>query len=175
MELIITTLILPSLAFLLSILLLLHPKLSKNPARATRRPSGPWNLSFLGSIHHLVDRQPHLALRDLAERHGLVMRLKLGEVDAVVVSLSGAAAQVVASRPRLFAMEIICYDNRDISFAPYGGYWRALRRVCMQELLGARKVWQFAALAEAEASSLVNEINAVASAGGGAAPVNFFF
>ncbi|CAN6287613.1 unnamed protein product [Urochloa humidicola] len=145
-----------------------------------RRPPGPRGLPFIGSIHHLLTSQPHAALRDLALKHGPVMYLRLGQVDAVVVSSPAAAREVLrdsdaafASRPRLIGGEIICYGGLDIALAPYGAYWRALRKLATLELLSPRKVRQLAPVRDAETLSLVGDLRAAAAAagGGGGEPV----
>uniref|UniRef100_R7WBG7 Cytochrome P450 99A2 n=1 Tax=Aegilops tauschii TaxID=37682 RepID=R7WBG7_AEGTA len=111
------------------------------------RPPGPWSLPFIGSLHHLLTPLPHVALRDLAKKHGPVMYLRLGQVDAVVISSPAAAQEVLrdkdinfASRPSILASQICLYGNLDVAFAPYGAYWRTMRRLCTTELLSARKV-----------------------------------
>lgn len=130
-----------------------------------RRPPGPRALPFIGCIHHVLTSQPQAALRDLAQKHGPVMYLKLGQVDTVVISSPTAAQEALrekdrslASRPSLLGSEIICYGNRDIAFAPYGDYWRSLRKMCTVELLNASKVRRFAAIRDSETMSLVREI-----------------
>ncbi|KAJ1284273.1 hypothetical protein BS78_03G192300 [Paspalum vaginatum] len=112
------------LGLLISLLTVLAPRAE---SKKRRRPPGPWGFPFVGSIHHLLTSQPQDALRDLAERHGPVMYLRLGQIDTVVVSSPAAAQEVLqasdlsfASRPSLLAGEIICYGNADIAFAPYG-------------------------------------------------------
>ncbi|CAL4934593.1 unnamed protein product [Urochloa decumbens] len=141
-----------------------------------RQPPGPRGLPFIGSIHHLFTSQPHAALRDLASKHGPVMYLRLGQVDAVVVSSTAAAQAVLrdgdaafASRPRMIGGEIICYGGLDIAMAPYGAYWRALRKLATLELLSPRKVKQLAPVRDAETLSLVGDLRAAAAAG---EPVN---
>ncbi|XP_066347587.1 9-beta-pimara-7,15-diene oxidase-like [Miscanthus floridulus] len=161
--------------FLLGLMLILVSFLS-HKARGksmNRRPPGPWALPFVGCIHHLLTSQPQAALRDLAQKHGPVMYLKLGQIDTVVISSPTAAQEALrekdlslASRPSLLASEIICYGNRDIAFAPYGDYWRLLRKMCTVELLNASKVRQFAAIRDSETMSLVREILCAAAAGG---------
>lgn len=151
----------------------------KHKARArsmNRRPSGPWALPFVGCIHHLLTSQPQAALRDLAQKHGPVMYLKLGQVDTIVISSPMAAQEALrekdlslASWPSLLGSEIICYGNRDIAFSPYGDYWRSLRKMCTIELLNASKVRQFAAIRDSETMSLVREIRRTTATG---EPVN---
>ncbi|CAN6310305.1 unnamed protein product [Urochloa humidicola] len=142
---------------------------SRAKTKDRRRPPGPRGLPFIGSIHHLLTSQPHAALRDLALKHGPVMYLRLGQVDAVVVSSPAAAREVLrdsdadfASRPRLIGGEIICYGRLDIAMAPYGAYWRALRKLATLELLSPRKVRQLAPVRDAETLSLVGDLRAAA-------------
>ncbi|OEL29927.1 hypothetical protein BAE44_0009054, partial [Dichanthelium oligosanthes] len=45
-----------------------------------RLPPGPWQLSVIGSLHHLRGSLVHCALRDLSIRHGPLMFLKFGKV-----------------------------------------------------------------------------------------------
>ncbi|EMS61516.1 Cytochrome P450 99A2 [Triticum urartu] len=111
-----------------------------------KRPPGPWCLPLIGNLLHLLTSQPQAALRDLARKHGPVMSLRLGQVDAVVISSPAAAQEVLrdkdltfASRPSMLTSDIILYGNMDIAFAPYGPYWRMLRKLCMVELLSAHK------------------------------------
>ncbi|VAH83596.1 unnamed protein product [Triticum turgidum subsp. durum] len=111
-----------------------------------KRPPGPWCLPLIGNLLHLLTSQPQAALRDLARKHGPVMSLRLGQVDAVVISSPAAAQEVLrdkdltfASRPSMLTSDIILYGNMDIAFAPYGAYWRMLRKLCMVELLSAQK------------------------------------
>ncbi|KAK4420829.1 cytochrome [Sesamum alatum] len=85
------------------------------------------------------------------------MHLKLGEVDAVVVSSAEAAKEVLkmhdinfAYRPSLLVTDILCYGNTNIAFAPYGEYWRQLRKICTLELLSAKLVQSFGHIREEE-------------------------
>lgn len=148
--------------FLISILVLFS---SRSWRHTKRQPPGPWGFPFIGSIHHMLHSQPYIALRDLAKKSGPVMYLRLGEVDHVVISSPAAAQEVLqakdlnfASRPSLLVTEIIAYNNVDIAFAPYGPYWRMLRKICTLELLSTRKVRQFAPIRDSETMSLIGKI-----------------
>jgi len=166
--------------FLFSLLIIVSSyRHSSTPNSKRRRPPGPWAIPFVGSIHHMITSQPQAALRDLAEKHGPVMYLRLGQIDTVVVSSPAAAQEVLqtndvtfASRPALIAPEIICYGGLDLAFSPYGDYWRALRKLCVLKLLSTSKVRQLAPIRDSETMSLVTEICAAATAAGGKADVN---
>ncbi|KAF7010660.1 hypothetical protein CFC21_025050 [Triticum aestivum] len=174
MELSTATLLSISVASLAILVSLLSRKSA--PSSKKRRPPGPRCLPFIGSLLHHLTSEPQVALRDLAKKHGPVMYLRLGHVDTVVISSPAAAQEVLrdnnltfASRPSLVATEILCYGNTDIGFAPYGAYWRMLRKICTVEVLSARKVRQFAPIRDSEILSLVRNVRAAARGG---EPVN---
>lgn len=93
------------------------------------------------------------------------MHLKLGQVDHIIISSAEAAKAIMtthdltfASRPKLLAVQAMCYGGIDIAFSPYGSYWRQLRKICMLELLSAKRVTSFRACREEETSNLVQNI-----------------
>ncbi|KAL3821107.1 hypothetical protein ACJIZ3_007012 [Penstemon smallii] len=137
---------------------------SKNESESTLKlPPGPRKVPFIGHLHLLASyNPPHRTLRDLALKYGSsLMHLQLGEVSTVIVSSPEAAKQILkthdvifASRPSLLATEIICYDNTNIAFAPYGEYWRELRKICTLELLSIKRVQSLWSVREEEFSNL---------------------
>ncbi|KAK8919163.1 Cytochrome P450 71D7 [Platanthera zijinensis] len=141
--------------------------------RILRQPPGPWNLPVIGSLHHLLRPQPpHQILRRLSAVHGPIMRLKLGEIPAVVISSSAAAKEILkthdisfASRPIPSSLNVICYGGKDIAFAPYGDFWRQMRRLCLLELFSAKRVQSFRYIREAEISNLIRSIAEAAASG----------
>ncbi|KAK2965621.1 hypothetical protein RJ640_027036 [Escallonia rubra] len=66
---------------------------------------------------------------------------------------------IFAQRPYLLASRIISYDSTNIGFAPYGDYWRQLRKICITELLSIKRVQTFRRIREDEVSSLIREIS----------------
>lgn len=139
----VTLLFLPLVTAVILVLCSLKP----SPGSKKQQPPGPWRLPLIGNLLDLDTSQPHVALRDLARKHGPVMYLRLGQVDAVVISSPAAAQEVLrdkdltfASRPNLLAAEIILYGYMDVGFAPYGAYWRTLRKLCISKLLSAHRV-----------------------------------
>nr|BAM68820.1 putative cytochrome P450 monooxygenase CYP71AV11v1 [Artemisia capillaris] len=135
----------------------------------------PWRLPIIGHMHHLIGTIPHRGLMDLARKYGSLMHLQLGEVSAIVVSSPKAAKEIFTTyditfgnRPETLSGEIIGYHNTDIVFAPYGEYWRQVRKICTLDLLSAKKVKSYQSLREEECWNLVQEIKA----SGSGRPVN---
>ncbi|KAK3122497.1 hypothetical protein QOZ80_8AG0614420 [Eleusine coracana subsp. coracana] len=112
-------------------------------------PSPPGGLPIIGHLH-LMGAQPHLALRDLAKKHGDLMLLRLGAVPNLIVSSACAAEAVMrthdhvfASRPRSTVAEILFKSSMDVGFAPYGEQWRQSRKLVTAHLLSMKKVRSF--------------------------------
>ncbi|CAO2181486.1 unnamed protein product [Urochloa humidicola] len=174
-----------SLVALLAVSLIVVPLLTlvllatkSPPKRATddeRRlpPSPPGALPLLGHLHQL-GRLPHRALRSLAASHGPVILLRFGGAPTMVVSSAAAAEEALrgrdaafASRPRSAMADRLVYGSRDITFAPYGEYWRQARRICAVHVLSHRRTASFRRVRDQEAAALVARVRAESATGGG--------
>lgn len=137
-----------NLFFLVILFILLLFKLAQKTHQHLKLPPGPQKLPIIGSIHHLMigSQLPHHHFAELSNTYGgLLVRLKLGEVSMVVASSPAAACKIMktqdttfATRPLFPAAEIFSYSGKNMSFAPYGEYWRQLRKICVLELLSAK-------------------------------------
>ncbi|XP_062114932.1 phenylacetaldehyde oxime monooxygenase CYP71AN24-like [Humulus lupulus] len=127
-------------------------------------PPSPPSLPVIGNLH-LLGSHPHRSLRQLSTKYGPLMLLKLGQVPTLVVSSSEMVKEIVkkhdvvfSDRPKTSAAEIFLYGCQDVGFAPYGEYWRQVRKVCVLELLSLKRVQQFHFVREEETDLLVNRI-----------------
>ncbi|KAF5812959.1 putative cytochrome P450 [Helianthus annuus] len=150
--LIIFTLIACSLVFLFTAYwALLNFKTTKN------LPPGPPKLPIIGNIHQLKGGVPHRVLRSLARKYGPIMYLQLGQVPTVVISTPKLAQEifktndvVFSDRPTTIASQILFYKAQDIAWAPYGSYWRQMRKICTLELLSAKRVRSYSFIRDEE-------------------------
>ncbi|AET00731.1 putative premnaspirodiene oxygenase [Medicago truncatula] len=132
----------------------------------SKLPPGPWKLPIIGSIHHMIGSLPHHSMRELSQKYGPLMHLKLGETSAIVVSSKEIAKEVLKTneitfpqRPRSLGLEIVSYGCTDIAFSPYGEYWRQLRKICTLELLSVKRVRSYQSIREEEVSKLIRYIS----------------
>ncbi|KAL5546446.1 hypothetical protein UlMin_006133 [Ulmus minor] len=167
------------LAFLIFMLILLkistRGKKSRSKSTPLNLPPGPLKLPVIGNLHNLVCSLPHQRLRDLSNKYGPLMSLQLGEVPHVVVSSPEIAREIFrvhdinfSDRPFIVAARM--FYSIDIALAPYGDYWRQLRKICKEELLSLKRVESFRSIREEEVSNLTGDL--VSSARRGEVPIN---
>ena len=98
---------------------------------------------------------PHLSLQCLAKKFGPIIFLQLGEVPTVVISSARLAKEVMkthdlalSSRPKIFSAKHLFYNCTDVAFSPYRAYWRHIRKICILELLSAKRVQSYSFVRE---------------------------
>nr|XP_015882391.2 cytochrome P450 71AP13-like [Ziziphus jujuba var. spinosa] len=149
---------------LVFVLVLLKFFLKKSRKREVNLPPSPSKLPIIGNLHQLGS-MPHLSLRSLAEKYGPIFSLQLGEIPTVVVSSARLAKEVMkthdlalCSRPQIFSAKHLFYNCTDVAFSPYGAYWRHIRKICILELLSAKRVQSYSFVREQEVARLIRRI-----------------
>ncbi|KAF7847499.1 hypothetical protein BT93_L2903, partial [Corymbia citriodora subsp. variegata] len=149
--------------FILAALLIVFRK-SKSRIRKSNLPPSPPKLPIIGNLHQL-GKLPHISLHHLARKYGPIVSLQLGKVPTIVISSAAMAKEVMkthdlalANRPQIFSAKHLFYNCTDMTFSPYGTYWRHIRKICILELLSVRRVQSFSHVREEEVARLVHQV-----------------
>ncbi|CAN1295310.1 Tryptamine 5-hydroxylase [Linum perenne] len=123
--------------------------LAKIPPPSPPPPPSPHRrLPLIGHLHLLLlsNDLPHVQLARLAAQLGSpIIRLQLGRVNTVVISSAQLARHVLK----------LSFGCSDVTFSPYGPYWRHVRKICVSELLSHRRVHSFEQVRREEVDRMV--------------------
>ncbi|KAI0513521.1 hypothetical protein KFK09_009545 [Dendrobium nobile] len=132
-----------ALAFFLHVIIF---RRIKRRELSLKLPPGPRKLPIIGNLHQ-VGGLTHRHLWHLSQKYGPLMHLKIGKVPILVVSSADTAREILktndfrfCSRPKLTSSNKFSYDCKDISFAPYGEYWREMRKISILQLFSTKRV-----------------------------------
>ncbi|KAJ7949002.1 Cytochrome P450 [Quillaja saponaria] len=136
-----------------------------------KQPPGPIKLPIVGNWYNEAFSLGHRSLRNLSMKYGPLIHLTLGEISVLVVSSSMMAKEVMKTHDLSFVHrpELVMSFGRkdkDISFSPYGDYWRQMRKICTLELLSAKRVQSFSFIREDEVNKLIESIQYSCAASG---------
>ena len=114
---------------------------------------------------HLYDDLPHSVLQHLSSQYGPLMFLQLGSRSTLVVSSAEMAREVFkthdlvfSGRPALYVAKKLSYECVNLSFAPYGEYWREVRKIVILELLSPKRVQMFQSVRDEEVGLMIDSI-----------------
>lgn len=140
-----------------------------------RLPPGPPRWPIVGNLLQLGSL-PHRDFASFCERYGPLVYLRLGKVDAITTNDPEIIREILlkqddvfASRPQTLAAIHLAYNCGDVALAPLGPRWKWMRRICMEQLLTTKRLDSFAKQRASEAQHLVQDVWALARAGG---PIN---
>ncbi|KAF6139587.1 hypothetical protein GIB67_033591 [Kingdonia uniflora] len=149
--------------------LVLRRYISRNKAEESKLPPSPPRLPIIGNLHQLGELA-YRSFGDLSNKYGPVVFLYLGQAPAVVISSPELAIEVLktqdlqfANRPFTTAAKALLYGCIDVGFAPYGEYWRQIRKICVVELLSIKRVQSFKSVREQEVSLMIEQISLLCS------------
>jgi len=118
----------------------------KTAARNRRLPPGPPGWPIFGNLFQLGD-MPHRTLADLRAKHGPVVWLQIGAMKTMVILSADAASVFFKHHDHAFADRTITetmrahnYNKSSLALAPYGPYWRLMRRLVTVDMLVAKRI-----------------------------------
>lgn len=137
----------PSLTWLIlsfPIALFLWSKLRTRPSKL--RPPGPPGWPLIGNILD-VGAVPHVNFHKLQSKYGPLLWLRLGNLNTLVIQSAAAAADFFKNHDLAFSdrkvpdsLTACDYDKGSLANAPYGEYWRVLRRLSLSELMVHKRI-----------------------------------
>ncbi|CAK9165544.1 unnamed protein product [Ilex paraguariensis] len=111
-----------------------------------RLPPEPPGWPVFGHLFNL-GTTPHRTLARLKQQYGPIIWLRLGSTNTIAVLTAKAAAELFKNHDLSFADRTITDTNRShdyylgsLALAPYGSYWRFLRRICTVEMLVNKRI-----------------------------------
>ncbi|PKI62211.1 hypothetical protein CRG98_017393 [Punica granatum] len=133
-----------------------RPKSGGKNKKLAPEPNG--GLPIIGHLNLLGgDEVLHRKLGRMADKYGPAFTLRLGHRPIVVLSRWEEAKECfttndryLASRPLLTAPKLLGYNYAMLGFAPYGDYWREVRKIATSHLLKPHRVDFFKDVWESE-------------------------
>ncbi|WRX22358.1 Cytochrome P450 - like 10 [Theobroma cacao] len=101
----------------------------------------------------------------MADKYGPVFALRLGSQKVLVLNSWEAAKEsftvhdkVISSRPSFTASELLGYNYAMFGLAPYGSYWREMRKIATIELLSTHRIDMLKHIRASEVNTAVREL-----------------
>ncbi|KAJ0026104.1 hypothetical protein Pint_06942 [Pistacia integerrima] len=146
------------LIFILSTLIL--KTLFSFSSKHNKLPPGPFSLPVVGHLH-LLSPLIHHSFHKLSSSYGALIHLRIGSVNGIVASSPETAKELLktneltfSARKHTAAIDYLTY-NSSFAFAPYGAYWKFIKKISTVELLGARTLGQFLPIRSQELQDFV--------------------
>ncbi|KAL6585201.1 hypothetical protein OROMI_004490 [Orobanche minor] len=153
-----------SCAIILLTILTLHILRKIIGAKNLNTPPGPKPWPVIGNLN-LIGPLPHRSIHRLSEKYGPIMQLRFGSFPVVVgssVEMAKAFLKTMdlnfACRPKTAAGKHTAYNYSDITWSPYGPYWRQARKLCLAELFSTKRLQSYEYIRAEETNSLVKRI-----------------
>ncbi|XP_050381345.1 trimethyltridecatetraene synthase-like [Argentina anserina] len=133
--------------------------------RKLKLPPGPKPWPIIGNLD-LIGNLPHRSIHTLSQKHGPIMQLKFGSFPVVVGSSVEMAKAFLkthdvtfAGRPKIAAGKHTTYNYSDITWSPYGPYWRQARKMCVMELFSAKRLESYEYIRKEEMHALLRGLH----------------
>ncbi|KAJ0096883.1 hypothetical protein Patl1_28808 [Pistacia atlantica] len=141
-----------------------RPNTLKTRSCSPPRAGGSWPI--IGHMHLLGGGQlTHKTLGAMADKYGPVFTIMLGSHRVLVLSSWETVKEcftvhdrVFSTRPSIAASKLLGYDFAMFGFAPYGSYWREMRKIAMIELLSNHRIDMLRHIRDAEVKTAIGEL-----------------
>lgn len=135
-----------------------------NPQPTIRFPPSPPSLPIIGHLH-LISTQLPKSLQTLSRRYGPLMQISIGSATHVVVSNASAAKEILKTHDINFSnkyesgpCQYNIYKGCGFITAPYGPYWRFIKKLCATKLFAGAQLDRFNHLREQELEKLMKSL-----------------
>ncbi|KAB2013152.1 hypothetical protein ES319_D09G138000v1 [Gossypium barbadense] len=147
-----------------TLLLILLVKSLRNSKSKGKCPPSPPALPIIGHIHLLKSELP-TSFATLARKYGPLMQIRLGAAKFVVVSDAKSAQEILRTFDTDFASKFQpgptnyhIYEDSSFVNAPYGAYWRFMKKLFMTKLLAGSQLQRFTNIGEQETIKLIKSL-----------------
>ncbi|XP_028780149.1 cytochrome P450 CYP82D47-like [Neltuma alba] len=160
------TLIISLLVALVCIFIYYFRRWLTDDSRASSAPQASGALPIVGHLHLFGrDQLFHETLAAMADKYGPAFTIKMGSCKVLILSSWEMAKEcftvhdrVFSGRPIVTASKLLGYDCAMFGFAPYGPYWRELRKIATIELLSNHRLEKLKHMRTTEVEIAVKEL-----------------
>ncbi|OMO80995.1 Cytochrome P450 [Corchorus olitorius] len=152
--------------FCLVFFLVLVQALYSITGRTKKLPPGPPAIPIFGNLFQVGDK-PHKSLAKLANTHGDMMTLKLGQKTTIVVSSAAMAKEILQKHDAAFsnrtipdAFRALQHHQLGMPWLPFStSTWRYLRKICNLEIFASQKLDANQHLRQRKVEQLVADVH----------------
>ncbi|XP_020991517.1 cytochrome P450 76T24-like [Arachis duranensis] len=156
------------LIIILKLVLVIFNRASK-PTK--KMPPGPYPYPIIGNILEL-GQKPHQSLFNLSKLYGPLMTLKLGSLNAIVISSPEIAKEALTKHDLAFSNREVpditrALDHHKVSlvWSPICDHWRTLRKLCATNIFSPQKLESTSKLRHKKVQELVDFLRTCSSKG----------
>ncbi|KAJ4894099.1 hypothetical protein Rs2_20893 [Raphanus sativus] len=115
----------------------------KKPKDGFKLPPSPPSLPIIGNLHLLLFGSTHKSLQKLSSKYGPLFHLNIFTVPVIFVSSASVAYEIFRAHDLNFSFrgtppihESLLVGSSGFFTAPYGDYWKFMKKLMVTKLLG---------------------------------------